>query len=214
MKRFISTDQPGRSRVPTGAFRTGLAVLVAGTLLTPACNKPNGQAGSAHASAKDSGADVNARSSAGTALMAAASEQDDEMVMKKRLEYYEYLIRIHDFIETVSKGDEKTVKRLLEQGADVNANDGYLTALMAAGGRTKTAKLLLKNGADVNAKTRYGITALILAALNGYTETVKLLLKKGADVDATDIVGNTALDYALKNGHTEIAKLLRAKMAK
>ncbi|KAH7377131.1 hypothetical protein B0T11DRAFT_27613 [Plectosphaerella cucumerina] len=84
-------------------------------------------------------------------------------------------------------GQIEMVKRLLEEGADVNAQGGdYGNALQAASseGRDETVQLLLEEGADVNAQGgRYG-NALYAAISEGYTEIVKLLLEKGANVNA------------------------------
>ncbi len=83
-------------------------------------------------------------------------------------------------------GDNDAVKRLLNEGADVNAKYDYdYTALMyaASSALNDTVKLLIENGADVNAKNRGGATALTIAARSGNAETAKLLAEKGADID-------------------------------
>ncbi|GEM_PF-4009809 len=116
-------------------------------------------------------------------------------------------------------GDQQTVRRLLEKGADVNmklsSNGG--TALMSASenGHTEIVKLLLEKGADVNVKlSASGTTALMLASWHGHTEIVKLLLEKGADVNIKlSSNGGTALMLASESGRTEIVKLLLEKGA-
>ena len=71
--------------------------------------------------------------------------------------------------EASENGDEKTVHRLLKDGADVNAKGWYdETPLFCAagGGHEKVVELLLKNGADIKAENFYG-TALHVAAKIG-----------------------------------------------
>jgi hypothetical protein len=102
-------------------------------------------------------------------------------------------MRLH---EAFQKGDEKTVHRLLKDGADVNAKGWYdeTPLFCAAGwGHEKVVELLLKNGADIKAGNFYG-TALHAAAENGHAEVVRLLLQEGADINIEDEERETALD--------------------
>lgn len=74
-------------------------------------------------------------------------------------------------------------------------------------------KRLLENGANVNAKRENGITALMGAALEGHQEIVELLLAKEAEVDAKvyffgHVGGATACDLASQKGYKDIVKLL------
>ena len=83
-------------------------------------------------------------------------------------------------IKTIESGDSDKVKRLIEEGADVNAKDNYgNTALMWASqhGYIEVAKLLIEAGADVNLR---GTTALMIALEEGHTEIVELLKEAGA----------------------------------
>lgn len=128
-----------------------------------------------------------------------------------------------------ARNDIPAAKRLLAQGADVNAasSDDY-TALMYAAyyGNAEMVEFLLDEGAEVNARHKSGLTALIEAAKQNldagdviakYVGTVKALLKKGADVSVKDKNGWTALMYAEKYGHRnkdEIVRLLRDAGAK
>jgi ankyrin repeat protein len=67
---------------------------------------------------------------------------------------------------------------------------------------------LLSEGASVNAKDSAGGTPLIWATVNGHLETVKCLIAENAAVDSEDNNGQTALMYACWMGHLDIAKLL------
>src|SRR5262249_38832148 len=99
-------------------------------------------------------------------------------------------------IEALSKGELTTVEKLLDEGADPNAesDNGDKAIMMAAGrGYTSIVKSLLAKGADVNARDEYGNTALITAASDRYTAIVDTLLANGAEVDAENNYGDTAL---------------------
>ena len=114
------------------------------------------------------------------------------------------------FFKSVKGGAFAEVKRLIEEGTDVNAqdNEGW-TALMWAleYGHTEVVKLLIEEGADVNAKDKKGFTALMYSSREGNTEIVKLLIEAGADVNAKDKDGFTAFMWAFES--KEIRKLLR-----
>ncbi len=97
-------------------------------------------------------------------------------------------------------GNLSEVKKLLNEGADVNAtnNDNDWTALIGAAleGHSEITKVLLDNGANVNDKDEDGITALMRAAYKGYSEVTKVLLKCGANPDITDDYGKNTWNYA------------------
>jgi uncharacterized protein len=120
-------------------------------------------------------------------------------------------------IDAVFWGDLGRVRKLLDEGANVNSKtERGETALMMAlsPDRIKLAMLLLDRGIEVNATTTWGATALIMAAARGHMEQVTLLLDKGADIRAKTTEGSTALKIADQNGHKEIVELLKAHGAK
>lgn len=87
-------------------------------------------------------------------------------------------------------------------------------------GDAATVKKLIDEGVDVNTKFRYGATAIFYAADHGHVDVVKVLLDKGADLSVKDtFYGFTPLALAVgpaqkkRPEHTEIAKLLIAKGA-
>lgn len=87
-------------------------------------------------------------------------------------------------------------------------------------GDAATVRKLLDEGVDVNTKFRYNATALFYACDHGHVEVVKVLLDKGADLTVKDsFYGFTPLMLAIgpaqkrRPEHTEIAKLLIAKGA-
>jgi hypothetical protein len=115
-------------------------------------------------------------------------------------------------IDSAKRGDVQEAKSLLDQGAEVNAQNeyGYTPLFLAAReGKALMATTLLNRGADVNMKTRDGLTPLHTACYEGNTEMAELLLNQGADVNARDNDGATPLTWAVKQGHTEVAEFLR-----
>ena len=125
-------------------------------------------------------------------------------------------------LKAARSGDIEQVKKCIERGANIEANDPNYgeakdhhaygkTALMHAAekGHLSIAKLLIERGANVNAKnTSYGGTALAGAAFMGHIKIVKLLIDNGADFRDHD----TLVD-AVKQGHMETVKLLIEKGA-
>ena len=88
-----------------------------------------------------------------------------------------------DLFESVKSGDYSEVKRLIEEGTDVNAKDsvGWIALMWASHfGHTEIAKLLIESGADVNTQTKVGATALRLASQQGHREIANLLIEAGA----------------------------------
>lgn len=124
-------------------------------------------------------------------------------------------------IEAVARNDVDTARRLIEAGANVNAqNENRDSAFLLAGaeGRLEILKLTLKAGADLKSTNRYGGTALIPACHHGHVETVRELLKTAIDVNHYNRLGWTALleTVILGDGgpaHSEIARLLVAQGA-
>ncbi len=96
--------------------------------------------------------------------------------------------------------DAKTVRILVEKGANVNAADveGYTALHLAVTEkRLEVVRELIKSGADVNAE-EYGnkCTPLHLACMVGEKEIVEELVKAGAEIEQADKFGMTAIDYA------------------
>jgi ankyrin repeat protein len=120
----------------------------------------------------------------------------------------------------------KTVKLLLDKGADINARneEGATLLIEAAGfGRLAIVKMLIQKGADLEARSNNGGTALhaaacdcALATMPDTYDVVKLLLEKGAAINAKDNEGYTPLMIASGGGvvKTDIVRLLLENGAK
>ena len=120
-------------------------------------------------------------------------------------------------VEAVKLADLRAIKRLIDEGADVNAENkyGYYTPLLAAAsdGQVVIAKFLLSNGADVNQQNQIGRTSLHEAVRYGHVGMAELLLANGADVNARDYGKNTPLHKSLRRAPVTVIKLLLAKGA-
>jgi len=122
------------------------------------------------------------------------------------------------FTATYNGENSRKIKLLIDAGADVNNDDGFIdsTPLMNASqyGYKDIVKLILDSGADVNAKDNDGWTALMYASNNGHEEVIKMLINSGAYVNDKDNKGFTALHYASSNSSIDIIKFFKQHGAK
>ena len=109
-------------------------------------------------------------------------------------------------------GQKDCLKILLDHGANTSLKNatGCTAAHFAAGqGHFECLELLIDDGRiDVNATTKFGATALILAAKVGHQKAVKLLLKNSADPNIKYRGNQNALLFAAGNGHYECLQAL------
>lgn len=117
-------------------------------------------------------------------------------------------------------GDDLTVvKKVLQDGADINERNKGWTPLMLATyyNRIAIAEYLIENGADINLqKSQYrkfterfdGFTALHFAAFYGNSEIARILINSGADLSIRDSNGMMARDYARQYSFMKIVELI------
>jgi len=118
----------------------------------------------------------------------------------------------------VRSDDLETAALLIRAGANVSAanHDGATPLLLASiNGNAAMMEKLIQAGADSNAPlTKYGDTALMMAARTGNTDAIKMLLgpidgKQGAQVNTKETWGDTtALMWAVSERHPAAAKVL------
>lgn len=108
--------------------------------------------------------------------------------------------------------DIKVVKKLIDEGVDINESNYYFgTALhfAARSGDIEIIKYLTSHGANINARTFDGITPLMAAAQNGRLDAVKLFLSKGANLNETSTRNNySSLTEAAYSGNFELVSYL------
>ncbi|KAL4852722.1 Signal recognition particle protein [Chlorella vulgaris] len=99
----------------------------------------------------------------------------------------------------VKKGDEETVGKMLDVGADVLArtvNEDRRSAVhfFAARGNAEVVQRLLKAGGEVGLADKEGYTPLHMAAGYMHTTTIAALLAGGADPEQQDREGRSPLE--------------------
>jgi ankyrin repeat protein len=112
------------------------------------------------------------------------------------------------------RGDKFSVSRLLDSGAQINAqDDGKATPIIlaASSGSVRTLELLLLAGANVQLTDRRGGQALHYVSRHQEDiAPVKLLLRAGASVDCRNSLGHTPfIGAAIKNRYEIGAYLLQ-----
>ncbi|KAF9922950.1 hypothetical protein FBU30_006911 [Linnemannia zychae] len=108
-----------------------------------------------------------------------------------------------------SSGSYNNVVDLLNQGADINAQDNAQWTPLheaALAGHTEVVELLLSRGAQPNAKGHGNDTALHDAAQNEHEDVVKLLLEYGADPDFKNCKGEKPCDVCEDDRILELLK--------
>ena len=85
-------------------------------------------------------------------------------------------------------------------------NDKLIAA--AESGDVESVKRLIENGADVDAKDKDGEKALHKAAWMGQVEVATFLIEKGVNVNMKNKNNETAAEIALRYGYHQIAELI------
>ena len=110
-----------------------------------------------------------------------------------------------------SKGYNTEIIRLIEKGADVNAEtEEWATPIVFAvsNNRLSSVKTLLEYNPNLNAITRNGETPLLIAVKNNNFEITEALIRAGAKIDFADRFGATPLHYSSIHGNSDIVDLL------
>jgi ankyrin repeat protein len=114
-------------------------------------------------------------------------------------------------IQAVKGKEADTVRRLIEEGVDINTQDseGRTSTMIATyNNDAKTAKILIDAGADVNIQDELENNPFLYAGAEGYIEILKLTIKAGADPSITNRYGGTALIPASEHGYVDVIKEL------
>lgn len=116
-------------------------------------------------------------------------------------------------VEAVRRHQYDEAVRLLDEGADINAKDGYNqeTALIATAkiyGSSRLIELLLERGADIEAEGLHGTTPLMAAVQQGHATLAEALLTAGANVNYRNKHGRTPLHAAASGEKSTFVRLL------
>ena len=101
-------------------------------------------------------------------------------------------------------GQIEVVKYLIEQGADIHTYNDYALRYASKYGYLDVVKYLVENGANIHADDDF---ALRWSAEKGHLEVLKYLIEQGADIHALD---DSALRWSAANGHLEVVKYLKS----
>jgi len=143
---------------------------------------------------------------------------DDVRVYHRALTWGEVRALTHEggyghapLVRAATRGDLEAVKKLLADGADVNATDlhqrGPLYAAAEAGHHA-VFEVLLAKGAEPNAPGPGGETPAHAAARGGFLEILTSLVVANADVNAVSRQRRTPLHTAAAIGHAACVRLL------
>ncbi len=116
-------------------------------------------------------------------------------------------------LHAAREGEAAAVRRLLAQGAPVDALDAHGSTpllLATAGNHVEVARSLVLAGADVNRQNDQRDSPYLLAGARGRLEILRMTLSYGADLKSTNRYGGTALIPACERGHVETVRTLIA----
>jgi len=118
---------------------------------------------------------------------------------------------IPDLVRAAERGDTEAVRRLLAQGAAIDAiDDQGRTAVMAAthGNHAGTVKALIDAGADLDIRDALKDNPFLYAGAEGLLEIVRLCIAAGASPTLTNRFGGSPLIPASERGHVEVVQEL------
>jgi ankyrin repeat protein len=118
-----------------------------------------------------------------------------------------------DFVVAVVNDRVQELKRMLAAGADpdmLDNNGDPVLVIAVRAGNGASVDVLLATRLNVNARTKFGDTAMMIAALSGRLDLVKKLRARGAEINAT---GWTPLIYAATAGRDDVVRYLLAEGA-
>ncbi|BFZ23411.1 hypothetical protein BsWGS_26450 [Bradybaena similaris] len=162
----------------------------------------------------DHGANVTAKDSKGNTVLHIAAEKDSTENMESLLQKTKAkkMINVQNkegltaLMISTNKCGHKTMKVLIDHGADVNIKDfsGNTALLLAVSKQIQKPEILtalIEAGSDINVQNTSGYTPLMLAAQASLKDAVMLLVDSGANINAvSDKVKNaTAFTLMLDN---------------
>ena len=108
-----------------------------------------------------------------------------------------------DEVERYLAGGQEPNERKAIAGLPTSA-----LSLAARASHLRTVKMLVENGADCNDPDKYGRTAMHMTALGGSRIIIEYLVSKGGNVQRRDRYGDTPLHVACLHGHNSVVSFL------
>ena len=122
-------------------------------------------------------------------------------------------------MSAVREGDITSVRRLLQDNADVNEKDYTGTSVLsraAVGGHLEIVRMLLDKNATIDIRDTNGNTPL-MSVISGYGSNreavAALLVSKGASLEAKNEDGDTPMSLAIKKQRPQIVTMLKETVA-
>jgi len=150
----------------------------------------------------------------GLLLPSAGKAASQEEVLTDTSDYLPLYVKgslENNLMVAASKGFDSEIERLLNKGADINAesSEGATPLVFAvANNHLSSLLVLLTHNPEVNNITSNNETPLIIAVRNRNAEIAETLIRYGAEVDLSDRNGATPLHYATLDGSFNIVDLL------
>jgi ankyrin repeat protein len=144
-------------------------------------------------------------------------EHDSLAAISQAIDTSDYIPFIFDealdynLMQAASKGYSSEIIRLINMGADVDAetNEGATPLVFAvSNNRAEAVSTLISFSPTIDKVTRNTETPLLIAVKNGNQEIAEMLLRAGADVNYADRHGATPLHYAALYGYLSLADML------
>ncbi len=113
--------------------------------------------------------------------------------------------------EAATAGDLAAIRRLIADGADLDARDGAgRTPVMAAtvAHQAEAVQVLLEAGADVDLRDDRLDNPFLYAGAEGLLDILRLANEAGADPALTNRYGGVAVIPASERGHVEVVRYL------
>eukprot|EP01095_Lingulamoeba_sp_RSL-Kostka_P013373 TRINITY_DN552_c0_g3_i1.p1 TRINITY_DN552_c0_g3~~TRINITY_DN552_c0_g3_i1.p1 ORF type:complete len:346 (+),score=99.19 TRINITY_DN552_c0_g3_i1:363-1400(+) len=119
-------------------------------------------------------------------------------------------------IQSARTGDEKTVRRLIDEGANVNQKIKGMksTALHFACfyNHINIVRMLVEAGCEIDCVNSSGITPLHWTIDRGYSGIAKYLIERGCTLTDHNKQGYTPLHKAVLSGNLEIVQAIASKL--
>lgn len=152
------------------------------------------------------GANVNMKSKNGELPLIAACQQDNDILIQILLDQGADINEA--LFSAVHSDYEKVVNLLLCKGGCLRDGEKSLLTFACEQGSIKSIKILLEKGADINDVDNHKHIPICFACLKGFDQIVELLIKRGSKLNCHCKDGRTPLYSACELGFKKIVEML------